>query len=235
MRATTPRPGGADQSHLDVAREALIEAALPHVPFDGWSGEALRRALVATGQDGATAELLFPRGGVDMALAFHDLMDQRLAAELAETDLSRMRISDRVSHAVRRRIELVEDHREAVRRGATLFGLPLYAAEGAQAIWRTADIIWNACGDTAVDYNWYTKRAILSSVYSATVLYWLGDESGGHASTWAFLDRRIGDVMQFEKTKAMLAKNPFARTAFWGPMQVLKLVRAPTHARGRRA
>lgn len=218
---------GIGDDHLADARHQLIEAALPHVAFDGWSRETLRQAVADTGTDPMLAQLVFPRGGIDMALAFHRMMDARLATDLAETAISTMRVRDRIAYAVRRRIELVADHREAVRRGGTLLGLPTNAAEGARALWETADVIWTACGDTATDYNWYTKRAILGSVYSATLLYWLGDQSPGFERTWAFLDRRIAGVMQFEKTKAMVESNPVARTLLWGPMQVLKRVKAP--------
>ncbi|MGF1500741.1 MAG: COQ9 family protein [Paracoccaceae bacterium] len=217
----------AQPDHLGEARARLVTAALPHVAFDGWSDESLRLALAETGVEESVARLVFPRGGVDMALAFHTMMDERLAAELAHTDLAAMRIRDRVTHCVRRRLELVADHREAVRRGGTLLALPIYAADSARAIWSTADTIWTACGDTATDYNWYTKRAILASVYSATLLYWIGDESAGHEDTWRFLDRRIDGVMQFEKAKAMIEKNPAAQAVLWGPMQILKLVKAP--------
>jgi len=220
-----------EEDHLSEARRRLIGAALPNVVFDGWSAETLRLAVQETGTDPNLAQLAFPRGGVDMALAFHRMKDAELAADLADTALDTMRIRDRVAYCVRRRIELVAEHREAVRRGGTLLALPHNAAEGARAIWETADLIWTACGDTAEDYNWYTKRAILSSVYSATLLYWLGDESPGFENTWAFLDRRIEGVMQFEKTKAMIEQNPVARTLLWGPMQVLSLVRAPAPTR----
>jgi ubiquinone biosynthesis protein COQ9 len=228
MAATSLHHG----DHLADARERLIEAALPHVAFDGWSEDTMKLALAETGIEPEMGRLLFPRGGVDMALAFHRMMDARLADELARTDMSAMRIREKVTFAVRRRIELVARHREAVRRGATLFGLPVYAPDGARAIWETADTIWTGIGDTSDDYNWYTKRAILASVYSATVLYWLGDETPGYSATWAFLERRIENVMQFEKTKAAIEGNPLARAAFWGPRQMLKLVRPPARARG---
>jgi ubiquinone biosynthesis protein COQ9 len=216
-----------EDDHLTEARNTLIEAALPHVAFDGWSGETLKQAISDSGTDEGLARLAFPRGGVDMAIAFHRMMDRRLADDLANTDLSAMRIRDRVTHCVRRRIELVAPYRDAVRRGAGLFALPIYAPEGARLMWETADLIWTACGDTATDYNWYTKRAILSSVYSATVLYWLGDQDPNNTGTWNFLDRRIENVMQFEKTKARLKDNPLARAALWGPKQILGLVKAP--------
>ena len=215
------------QTELNEAQIALIQAALPHVVFDGWPQESLREAASDAGIDVAEAKRAFPRGGVDMALGFHRLADQRLKAELAASDLSSMRIRDRVTHCVRRRIELVARDREAVRRGATLLALPMHAPEGARAMWQTADIIWNACGDTATDYNWYTKRAILSGVYSSTVLFWLGDTDPDFHPTWAFLDRRIEGVMQFEKTKSRLQNNPVARAAFAIPGSLLGMIRAP--------
>lgn len=221
------KPRKTEETHISEARDRLLDAALPHVVFDGWTKTTLDAAIAESGVDPGLARLAFPRGGIDMALAFHRRADLALADELAGQDLSTMRIRDRIAHCVRRRIELEADHAEAVRRGATLLALPLYAAEGARAIWQTADIIWNACGDTATDYNWYSKRMILGSVYSATVLYWLGDTSPGFANTWAFLDRRIEDVMRFEQTKARLQANPLVRAALWGPMQVLDRVRAP--------
>lgn len=220
-------PRKTEEIHIAEARDRLLDAGLPHVPFDGWSRATLEAAIAESGVDEGLARLAFPRGGIDMALAFHDRADRELAEELAGKDLSTMRIRERIAHCVRRRIELVAEHREAVRRGAALLALPLHAAEGARAIWHTADIIWTACGDTASDYNWYTKRMILGSVHSATLLYWLGDASPGFANTWAFLDRRIEDVMRFEKAKSQLQANPLVRAAMWGPMQVLNRIHAP--------
>ena len=219
-----------EETHIAEARERLLEAALPHVVFDSWGRRTLEAAIADSGVEAGLARIAFPRGGIDMALAFHRRNDRKLAEELAGTDLSVMRIRERVAHCVRRRLGLVAENREAVRRGATLLALPLHAAEGARAIWETADTIWTACGDTAEDYNWYTKRMILGSVYSATLLYWLGDDSPGSERTWAFLDRRIEDVMRFEKAKAQLRSNPIARVAFWGPMQVLSRLKAPGKA-----
>ena len=200
---------------------------MPPVGFDGCGAAAVNAAITESGVDAVLARLAFRRGGIDMALAVHRRADRALVDALAAADLEDMPVRDRIVHCVRRRIELVAEHRDAVRRGATLLALPLHAAEGARAIWETADIIWTACGDTATDYNWYTKRMILSTVFSATVLYWLGDASPNFANTWAFLERRIEDVMRFEKTKAQFRENPLVRAAIWGPMQVLNLVRAP--------
>ncbi|MEL6477379.1 MAG: COQ9 family protein [Pseudomonadota bacterium] len=213
----------------------MLDAVLPHVAFDGWTRETLQRAIAESGIDAGLAGQAFPRGGIDAALEFHYRGDRQLSEELstpaARANLDSLRIRERITYAVRRRIELVADEREAVRRGATMLALPVYAADGAKALWNTADVIWTACGDTSDDYNWYTKRAILSSVYSATLLYWLGDQSQGFERTWGFLDRRIENVMTFEKTKATLQKNPVVMMAMWAPNQILSRIKAPASAR----
>ncbi len=217
----------SEHDHLRETRERLLDAVLPHVIFDGWSATALEAAIGDTGIDAGLARLALPRGGIDMVVAFHRRADRRLAEELARSDLATMRMRERITHCVRRRIELVADHREAVRRGAALLALPIHAAEAARLVWETADTIWTACGDTATDYNWYTKRMTLGGIYSATMLYWLGDASPNFANSWAFLDRRIEEVMRFEKTKAQIEESPVLRAALWGPRQVLNLIRAP--------
>jgi ubiquinone biosynthesis protein COQ9 len=182
-------------------RSRLLEAALPHVPFDGWSEAAFRAACADVGVDPALARAHCPRGAVDLALAAHAAGDAAMVARLRAADLAGLRFREKVATAVRWRIEAAGD-REIVRRASALFALPHLAPLGARAIWGTADAIWTALGDTAQDGSWYTKRASLSGVYVATLLYWLGDESPGTQATWEFLDRRIEGVMRFEQTKA---------------------------------
>jgi len=114
-----------------------------------------------------------------------------------------------------------------VRRGATLFALPHHAADGARAIWHTADTVWTALGDTSRDFNWYSKRATLSAVYSAALLYWLGDDSPGGSATREFIGRRIDDVMRFEEVKAKIRGNRLAAAMLKGPQRLLDRVRAP--------
>jgi ubiquinone biosynthesis protein COQ9 len=194
----------------------VLAAALPHVPFDGWSATTLRAAAAEAGVPLALAQSLFPRGGVDLALAYHRQGDAAMVARLAAEDLAALRFRDRIARAVRIRLELAD--RELVRRGTTLFALPIHAADGARALWGTADAIWTALGDTTRDFSWMTKRATLAGVHGATVLYWLGDDSPGHHATWDFLDRRIDDVMQIEKAKAAFRDNPLGRIFARGPI-----------------
>jgi ubiquinone biosynthesis protein COQ9 len=209
----------------DPTKAQLLEAALAHVPFDGWSQRTLNAACADAGIAPGLARSLFPRGGVDLALAYHARGDAEMLAQLGEADLSGLRYRDRITKAVQLRLELAD--RELVRRGTTLFSLPMHAADGARAIWGTADAIWRALGDTSNDLNWYTKRATLSGVYGTTVLYWLGDDSSGHQATWDFLDRRIEQVMQFEKLKAGFRENSFGKAMMSGPGKIFSSIRAP--------
>ena len=206
--------------------EALLDAALPHVAFEGWSPAVFRAARRDADIGEGAARAACPRGAIDLAAAFHRRGDRRMEAALQAEPLEEMKVRERVTHAVRTRIEAIED-REAARRAATLFSMPHLAPEGARLIWETADAIWVVCGDSSDDVNWYTKRATLSGVYGSTVLYWLGDESPGAADTWDFLDRRIADVMSFEKVKGTMAANPLLRTVFAGPIWALGRIKAP--------
>ena len=191
---------------IDPIIAKLVEAATPHVAFDGWGLETFKAAIVDAEVDPALARSLCPRGATDLAIAFHKLGDAAMVEALSKTDLEGIRFRDKVATAVRLRLAAVDD-KEVVRRGSTLFALPHMAPEGAKLIWGTADAIWTALGDTSDDVNWYTKRATLSAVYGSVVLYWLGDETLDAQATDAFIDRRIDDVMQFERVKSATRNN----------------------------
>lgn len=211
----------------ETAKADLLQAALIHVAFDGWSDATFQAAIRDTDLEATVARAVCPRGAVDLAIAFHKAGDAAMLERLKQADLSGMKFREKVTAAVRFRLEAIED-KEAVRRGATLFALPMYAADGAKLVWGTADEIWNALGDTSDDVNWYTKRATLSGVYSSTVLYWLGDDSPDHMATWGFLDRRIGDVMRIEEVKARVRKSPTLSRLMAGPNWMISKIKAPT-------
>ena len=210
---------------MDDIRNELLDAVLIHVAFDGWSQTAFRAACTDAEIDEATAKAVFPRGAFDLAVAYHKRGDAEMVSAMKAADLDAMRIRDRVSFAIRKRIEAAD--KEAVRRGTVMFSLPQNAAEGAKLVWGTADAIWDALGDPSMDGNWYSKRAILSGVYSSVVLYWLGDTSDGHAATWDFLDRRIDNVMQIEKVKGQLRANPLTKGFAAAADAVFGMVKAP--------
>lgn len=192
---------------MDPAKARLLQAALTHVPFEGWTAAAFEAAAADAGMSVAEARAVCPRGVVDLARAYHLQGDAALLAAVEAEDLSGLRYSEKVARAVWLRIAATPD-KEVVRRGTVLFAQPHLVVDGAQLIWGTADAIWEALGDTSEDVNWYSKRAILSGVIGSTVLFWLGDDSAEHGATRDFLDRRIEDVMRFEKIKADIRANP---------------------------
>jgi ubiquinone biosynthesis protein COQ9 len=199
-------------------RDRLIEAILPNVAFDGWTQAALRHAAEEAGIDSAEALLAFPNGPVDALFYAIDRADRLMVEKLSSAGLEEMRIRDRIATAVRTRIE-AEPDREAVRRGLAILALPQHAPRAAKATWRTVDLMWRAAGDRSHDYNYYTKRGLLAGVWTSTLLFWLNDRSEGSEATWAFLDRRIEDVMKVPKLTAPLKK---AASRLPDPFRIMK-------------
>ncbi|SIT87011.1 COQ9 family protein [Pontibaca methylaminivorans] len=215
-----------DEEERKTTQDRVLDAALAHVAFDGWTETTLRAAIAESGAEPALARALFPRGAVDLALYWHERGDRAMLDRLAVTDLADMRFRDRVQTALRLRIEAIGD-KEALRRSMALFALPLHAPDGTRVLWRTCDHVWTALGDTSDDVNWYTKRMSLSGVYSATLLYWLADGSSNDADTWAFLARRIDEVMRIERLKGQVQANPLMKPFLVIPNWLGRQVRAP--------
>jgi len=186
-----------------AARE-IISATLPHVPFDGWSLKALGLGAEEAGYSRSDMIRVFPGGGIQAADMFFAMSDEAMKEALSHYHLETMKIRDRISLAVRLRIEVHEAHPEAVKRAISLFMLPFNLPRAMHSLYRTMDAIWLAIGDKSTDFNFYSKRATLAGVYVATLNYWLADTSAGHQATWEYLARRIETVMQIEKLKARI-------------------------------
>lgn len=216
----------ASQTAGDI-RNTLLQAALPHVAFDGWTPATWDAAVTDAGIAPALATGVCPRGALDLAVAYHRQGDAQMTAALADMDLTALRYRDRVARAIQTRLDVVGMDKEPVRRGSTLFALPHHASEGAHLIWGTADAIWTALGDTSDDVNWYTKRATLSAVYGATVLFWLGDMSEDGSATTDFIERRIDNVMQIETLKAKVRETPALQSLLAGPNWLMSRIKAP--------
>lgn len=189
---------------MTETRDKLAEAALAHVPFDGMNMAALRAGARDIGLSEDVAAAFFPAGGADLAAWVHERGDAELAEWMKTAPGGR--ISDRIAAAIAQRLEFADV--ELVRAASAVLALPQNQPLAARLLWGTADTIWNGLGDSSRDVNWYSKRATLSTVYAASVLYWLGDQSEAHADTRDFIDRRIAGVMQFEKLKASARKVP---------------------------
>lgn len=186
---------------LDELRDSLAPLLGGHAAFDGWSGHALEMAAAELGVPPGRARLAFPGGAPQMIDAWFDSVDRAMLLAFPPGRIEAMKVRDRIGALILFRLERLRPHREALRRALAILAMPRNAGVAAQLAWRGADRIWRTAGDTATDYNHYTKRAILVGVYGSTALVFLDDESEGLAATRDFLDRRIGDVMRFEKVK----------------------------------
>ena len=192
---------------LDEMR-IMLAAELPHhAGFDGWTPVALEAAASATGIDPAIARLAFPGGAIDMIDAWFAHVDAAMLADLPSEALAAMKIRAKITALVEARLDLVAVDVEALRRALAVLALPQNLPRAVKLNWRAADVMWRAAGDTATDFNHYSKRAILGGVYAATVMAMMADESDGRADTRAFLGRRIEGIMRFEKVKARFSRS----------------------------
>jgi ubiquinone biosynthesis protein COQ9 len=180
----------------EALRQRVLLATLPNVTFDGWTLQALQAGAASAGVEASGLPLLFPGGVSEVIERFSAWADAEMLRHLTQHDLSALRLRERVALAVRVRLESLLPHREAVRLGAAFLALPQNAGLGLKLTHRTVDAIWHAVGDRSADFSYYTKRLLLGGVATATLLYWLGDRSEGHADSWTFLERRIEDLMR---------------------------------------
>jgi len=191
---------------LDQLRLALAPRVASAAIFDGWTDEALASAAAELGVPAATAGIAFPGGAMDMIDAWLETIDARMLAELPPERIGNLPIRERIRTLVEFRIDALTGLEEALRRAQAVMAMPGNLRRTARLGWRSADRMWRLAGDTAMDFNHYTKRATLGSIYAATMLVFVDDVSAGKVDTRAFLARRIEGLMRFEKAKARLLK-----------------------------
>ncbi|MCG8508637.1 MAG: COQ9 family protein [Rhodospirillales bacterium] len=193
-------------------RDRVLVGALTHVPFDGWTERSLGAGAVDAGMNPADGLRAFPTGALEAVEHFSDYGDRLMIERLEARDLGEMKVRERIALAVRSRIEVVGDHREAVRRALSYLALPQNGGAGLRCTYRTVNGMWYAVGDRSTDFSFYTRRGLLSGVYASSVLYWLTDLSDGYSDTWEFVDRRIDGVLKIMTLRRALE----SRTANMG-------------------
>jgi len=202
----TGKPGKTRKSTqidgFELARIKILPAMLGRAPFEGWTAAVLRAAARDADIDDSTEKAAFPRGVRDVLRYWSQMADAEMCAAMTAPEFVSLKIREKVAYAVRARIDALRPHREAARRAAALLALPPYGLLGARLAWDTADAIWRGLGDKSADFNFYSKRGILTGVWTSTFARWLADDSEDEAATNAFLDARIENVMQIEKAKA---------------------------------
>ncbi len=196
-----------NKSDVEIIRDEILAATLEHVAFDGWHWDVVLQAGHEAGHSEATIRAVFPEKLMGVLDHFAAWADREMMRALEGVDPSEMRVRDRVRAAVLARFDVLAPHKEAVRQSLQFWIVPTRKPRAVKITWRTADMIWDWAGDTATDYNRYTKRGLLSGVIAATTLAWLNDASEDMNVTKAFLDRRIENVMQFGKIVSRFKKG----------------------------
>lgn len=208
-----------DELRLDLAPRIAAAAA-----FDGWSVAAVRAAAEEAGSDPDAAAYAFSGGTMVMISAYIGWVDQQMIAALPVDTLATMKIRERIRAQVQTRLDLMAPHKEALRRAQAIMAMPQNVGRTLKLGWHSADVMWRQAGDTATDYNHYTKRMTLGSIYAATLAVFVADNSDDHAETRAFLERRIDGIMQFEKAKARLLNRDVEH---FSPARLLGRLRYP--------
>lgn len=174
----------------------ILLSALRDAPFDGWNDALLEKAAKKNKISAAETARLFPAGARDLAVYFSEWADDQALAKLTPAKLKNLKVREKIALGARTRLEIMAPHKAAAQTALTFMALPPRSLWLPKMVWRTADRLWLAAGDTATDYNHYTKRLLLSGVLTSTALYWLNDQSAGHEKTWAFLGNRIDNVLK---------------------------------------
>lgn len=213
-----------ESGSLDDLRLALAPHIAAAAAFDGWSEAAVRVAAADAGVDPDAAVYAFSGGAIAMIAAWIGWVDTQMIAALPKDKLSEMKIRERIRAQVQARLDIMTPHKEALRRAQAIMAMPQNAAKALKLGWHSADVMWRQAGDTATDYNHYTKRLTLGSIYAATLAIFVGDNSEDHADTKVFLERRIDGIMRFEKAKAQLLNRDFEH---FSPARFLGRLRYP--------
>jgi ubiquinone biosynthesis protein COQ9 len=207
-------------SPLEQIRRRLALAVGENAVFDGWSRAAVDSAATQLGIDKDQARLAMPKSQADLIDVYIQGVDRTLEERWPPKKLESLKIRERIRTLVWSRLEIMGSAREAVRRALAILAMPQNAPTGLKMGWRTADQMWRLAGDNSTNFNHYTKRMTLGAVYGSTLLVWLDDQSGGWSETSAFLDRRIDNVMQFEKWKAQWrGQEGFSVSRFLGRLR----------------
>lgn len=214
----TPESGESDTGAATglSPRERLLErwldALLPQVADHGWTPTSLESAGDAAGLSRDEQAFAAPAGVDDLIEAFLTRGDRSMLAALSGADVSALKIRERVALGVMSWLDAFEDEKPAFRRAVARGVQPWNAGRAGARTWRLADAVWDGAGDTATDYNRYTKRGLLAAVLPTVTLYWL--QSDSREATEAFLMRRLTGAMRFGQVAGSVIKpvlNTFSR------------------------
>lgn len=211
---------------LEALRRQLAPAIADAAAFDGWTAEAVTQAADMAGVDRDLAAFAFREGQMAMISAWIGHVDAEMERSTPASSLTGLPIRERIRRLVMARLDAVTGREEALTRALAIMALPANLAAATRLGWHSADAMWRLAGDTASDYNHYTKRAILAGIYAATLHVFAREKDPEKPETRAFLDRRIEGIIRFEKAKAQVLRKPEERFSVG---RLLGRLRYPAH------
>ena len=192
--------------HSPENQEKIMLAMVAQVPFEGWTLEALRLAVLDAGFEKGDEYRAFEGDPKQVLEAFFAWTDQKMRDKLEAMDLDQMRIRDRIATAIMVRLRLLAPYKEAVRKTLSTLAHPSYGPRGLKLLGKTVSDMWYAAGDQSTDFNYYTKRTLLAGVYVSTLWVWLDDASPDLSQTQDHLHKRIDQVMKIPTLKTEAKK-----------------------------
>ncbi|MGL6187740.1 MAG: COQ9 family protein [Holosporales bacterium] len=192
---------GLSPQENSFLKAKILAHAVSLAGVNGWRKEVLKKAAEEMGYPEIVAWALFPGGVEDALCCWSRQVDAQLRSTLSLGSLENLKVRERIFWGVRTRLQILEPQKAAVAEAARFFLNPLNTCQGVKLLQETVHTLWVAAGDTSTDWNYYSKRVLLSGVYGATFLYWLKDTSLDHEKTWEFLKNRIDSVMKIQKIK----------------------------------
>ena len=191
----------------------LIRAMLTHVPFDGWTWEAMEQGAIDIGfEKKKTPSLrikifkdLFKNGSIDFIDIFSEIIDLEVKENYNLIEAKPERVPEKIKKIIMIRLNLCQKYKEAVRSSISLTAIPVNTKISLNILYRTCNSIWRIAGDKSTDFSFYTRRISLAAVYTSTLLFWLNDKSNNNVETEFFLDRRLKDI-----SKISSLKKPFS-------------------------
>mgnify|MGYP001269715702 CR=1 FL=1 len=191
----------------------LIMAMLTHVPFDGWTWEAMEQGAIDIGfEKKKTTSLrikifkdLFKNGSIDFIDIFSEIIDLEVKESYNSIEPKPERVPEKIKKIIMIRLNLCQKYKEAVRSSISLTAIPSNTKISLHILYRTCNSIWRIAGDKSTDFSFYTRRISLAAVYTSTLLFWLNDKSNNNVETEFFLDRRLREI-----SKISSLKKPFS-------------------------
>tara|TARA_B100000989_G_scaffold293709_1_gene271529 strand:+ start:750 stop:1490 length:741 start_codon:yes stop_codon:yes gene_type:complete len=187
----------------------LIRAMLTHVPFDGWTWEAMEQGALDIGFEKKKTPFLrvkifkglFKNGSIDFIDIFSDIIDLEVIENYNLLETKPVKVSEKIKKIIMIRLNICQKYKEAIRSSISITAIPTNAKISLNTLYKTCNIMWRIAGDKSTDFSFYTRRITLAAVYTSTLLFWLNDNSNNNIETEFFLDRQLKNISKISSLK----------------------------------